>query len=254
MEKHLLSFAILNDDIDTASILLDYKAVFTEHAQRRGPLHRSACNHSMLMLLSKHCTDIDVNERDTVRGDTALMCAIRNQRIECADKLIEMGADPNITNYDGLTPLMEAIDYGCYPHTIEYCAKLNDPNHVDDFDRVALDHLLTESPSYHILPHLVILLKHGASVHKCSSNIFLAAADRQDNEHFHIYSLLVEYGGDLRDEEFAKKVYTKWYKTIKDVRTLECEDAHEKYFQHMGLVQFLCNNVDTSYMFQYQHM
>jgi ankyrin repeat protein len=52
----------------------------------------------------------DVNEKNSQSGNTPLLYAMRNGKVETAKELINMSADPLIANNFGDTPLMEAIN------------------------------------------------------------------------------------------------------------------------------------------------
>ncbi|MDD9900688.1 MAG: ankyrin repeat domain-containing protein [Alphaproteobacteria bacterium] len=54
-----------------------------------------------------------VNTADAYYGDTALICAAIYGRQDIARILLEHGADPEIRNHRGMTPLMGAVTNGC---------------------------------------------------------------------------------------------------------------------------------------------
>jgi ankyrin repeat protein len=63
----------------------------------------------MLNAMIDKCQNIDKRDRD---GNTPLIYAIANGKVQNVELLLDRGADPNLANNGGGTPLAYAIDFG----------------------------------------------------------------------------------------------------------------------------------------------
>jgi ankyrin repeat protein len=133
---------------------------------------------------------VDINERDEIFGRTALHWAVRECNSIAVGHLIDKGADPNIFDEDGLSPLHLAASKGNGTEIMDFIlkakkAKQNDEG-IDDVDHqfgtTALHMAVTASN----LLTVEYLIEKGADInyrHKSGCTpFFLAAAFVQDQK------------------------------------------------------------------------
>jgi ankyrin repeat protein len=105
------ALAVANGNVDIAKVLLDTNEVNINFRDRQGrtPLHHAVLSKqrsSVLLLLSRK--EIDIQIYDEARC-TPLWCAAECRNLDAAQLLIMYGADPNIPDFHGITPLNNAI-------------------------------------------------------------------------------------------------------------------------------------------------
>jgi len=87
----------------------------------------------------KECVNISIDAKEYKKGNTALHCAVEKRNLALTFLLLELGANPNIRNYEGQTPLHLAIQR----NQIFYAEKLlkhnADPTIVDSYGESPLD-------------------------------------------------------------------------------------------------------------------
>jgi ankyrin repeat protein len=137
-----------------------------------------------------------INSLDEM-GDTPLNCAVVQENVEVADFLLAHGADPNIPNRNGLTPLEQASSRG--KDTGLSLAKLllahgaqPNPTNATEFKIPPLEWAVTSDN----LELVNLLLDHGASVKSANTNgntPLHTAASRGDLE---IAETLLKHGAD----------------------------------------------------------
>jgi ankyrin repeat protein len=79
-----LIIAVINDDIDTLSRLLDQS--------------------------SKGCEESNINFQDHIYGNTALHYAVKKDNFKMVEMLLLYGAERNIKNFKGILPMDEYAD------------------------------------------------------------------------------------------------------------------------------------------------
>ncbi|KAH1515598.1 hypothetical protein KXW39_000831 [Aspergillus fumigatus] len=105
------ALAVANGNVDIAKVLLDTNEVNINFQDRQGrtPLHHAVLSKqrsSLLLLLSRK--EIDIQIYDEARC-TPLWCASECGNLDAAQLLIMYGANPNIPDFHGTTPLNNAI-------------------------------------------------------------------------------------------------------------------------------------------------
>lgn len=104
-----LHHAVVKGHADVVRALLDKGALTGFHDSKgKSPLHLAVDreDHSLMFMLAEHGADINAG----TGADTPLMSAVRSGSMEKLRVLLDMGADPNQTNAEGLTALMVACD------------------------------------------------------------------------------------------------------------------------------------------------
>ena len=104
-----LNSAVCYDHPDILLILLEAGTDPNIHGEHVPALHVAAANDNVeaAAILISHGAKIDV--RDKVNNDTALIYGIRDGKFSVAEVLLEAGADPNLTDRRGFTPLHIAV-------------------------------------------------------------------------------------------------------------------------------------------------
>jgi ankyrin repeat protein len=137
-----------------------------------------------------------INSLDEM-GNTPLNCAVVQEREDVADFLLAHGADPNIPNRNGLTPLEQASSRGkeaglaLAKLLIAHGAQIN-PTNKTEFSTPPLEWAVSSDN----LELVNLLLAHGASVKSATTNgdtPLHTAAERGDLE---IAESLVKHGAD----------------------------------------------------------
>lgn len=91
-----------------------------------------------------------------------LNTAVNYNRIETVKDLLKHGADPNIQDEHGLTPLMRAVNYNHIENVKDLLKHGADPNIQDQHGLTPLMRALC----YNHIENVKILLKHGAYIEK----------------------------------------------------------------------------------------
>jgi uncharacterized protein len=106
----ILSFFII-----IYTVFADTSANLTAKKELEEQLRKSARNGMYQSVLDLIVKGADVNSQDEgpwFTGYTALHEAVRNKHIDIAELLIKSGADVNISDKEGTTPLMLASECG----------------------------------------------------------------------------------------------------------------------------------------------
>ena len=104
-----LNSAVFYDHPEILRILLEAGTDPNIHGEHVPALHVAAANDNIeaAVILISHGAAIDL--RDAVNNDTALIYGIRDDKFRVAEYLLEAGADPNLTDRHGFTPLHIAV-------------------------------------------------------------------------------------------------------------------------------------------------
>lgn len=78
-------------------------------SELKNTLRVAACNGDIELLKSAIASGVDINDTSTFSRRTALMIAVSNEQIECINILLENGANPNIPDMYGMTPIHFAV-------------------------------------------------------------------------------------------------------------------------------------------------
>ena len=107
----LMEQAVQNDDLTAVSCMLDAGFDINMKLNKdKTPLMRSVelkKERITNFLLSKHA-DVNARTKDSLGGDTALILAFSNGNLDVVRDLLEAGADPNLSDADGKSPLIIA--------------------------------------------------------------------------------------------------------------------------------------------------
>jgi ankyrin repeat protein len=100
-----LSSAVSNHHPEVLRILLEAGTDPNIHGEHVPALHVAAANDNLeaAVILVEHGAKIDT--RDAVNNDTALMYGVRDGKAKVAEYLLIKGANPNLTDRQGFTPL-----------------------------------------------------------------------------------------------------------------------------------------------------
>ena len=180
---HLVSDKV---NLELVRVLLNYGAnVNAKNIRGRTPLHqvlnRQEYNDGAFriaqLLVVKHNADVNTQDGD---HETPLHLVSRNRHLELVQVLLDYGANVNVTNSQGQTPLHQALLFTLW---INCFSKRNETVVADQVAASAVALLLVERgakvnlrdkdhqtplhlASYGLLPELVLsLLEHGADVH-----------------------------------------------------------------------------------------
>lgn len=120
---------------------------------------------TMIKLLQQHTTSI-VNAQDLATGESGLHQLIRKRNITWMEFLLQQGANPNISDKKGLTPLALACQMGLVDAAeklISYKAKVDIPNATGETPLIAAVHRRD-------VPMMRVLLKGGADPDRADSS------------------------------------------------------------------------------------
>ncbi|XP_078029747.1 ankyrin repeat and SOCS box protein 2 isoform X1 [Epinephelus lanceolatus] len=163
--------------------------------------------------------------KQTMRGETALMVAIGKERLKCVQILLEKGADPNIPNNEKETPLYKAcernsaamvamlLNHGAVVNTrcilgwtaLQEAANRNNVEICEMLLKAGAKHELTNvygiSPMFTAaqtgqIATLRCLLKHGADINSQAADGATALYEAAKNGHGQIVELLLSQNAD----------------------------------------------------------
>eukprot|EP01090_Pellita_catalonica_P022344 TRINITY_DN864_c0_g1_i1.p1 TRINITY_DN864_c0_g1~~TRINITY_DN864_c0_g1_i1.p1 ORF type:complete len:293 (+),score=51.00 TRINITY_DN864_c0_g1_i1:126-881(+) len=124
------------------------------------PLHAAAGDNFSDCAQTLLDNGADVNAVENIRGDTALHTAVSPEDfVEIAKLFVNAGADLNIKNRNGVTPLMKAAESGsfmCVEHLLKSKAEVD---LCDENGNTALHHSVAQDEQ----DCVQLLLKYGAS-------------------------------------------------------------------------------------------
>ncbi|XP_055954367.1 serine/threonine-protein phosphatase 6 regulatory ankyrin repeat subunit A [Patella vulgata] len=146
-------------------------------------------------LITAHC---DVNMKVGADFQPILSTAIEN--ITIADILIDAGCDINITDKNGVTPLMECLKYGKHRlATLLINCYMANVNAQDNQGRCVLEYPF-DSVCYGLLSSVVVhtLIEAGADIHKRGGILLNKAVGRGDKR---TTVLLIDNGIDIKTED-----------------------------------------------------
>ncbi len=106
-----LTYAITNTDVKTVRILLKNADINLKDDQGNAALHLAIKrdSDSVVDLLLKHNADVNVTGRDgRTTNQSPLYAALLSEKMDLFKRLLEKGADPNISDNEGAFPLSEA--------------------------------------------------------------------------------------------------------------------------------------------------
>jgi ankyrin repeat protein len=103
-----LHFYLVCEDLESFTKNVNHVVVNSKFEDGSTLLHH-ICQRGNDVFLTVIIGMVDVNCQNK-DGDTALHIATRYDNLRCFEILLENGADCNIQNLDGMTPLCEAID------------------------------------------------------------------------------------------------------------------------------------------------
>jgi ankyrin repeat protein len=108
-----LGYAIRNDKIKIARLLLKHTKNLHMHNDEYRPLMHKVASHNCNLEIAEFLLEqgFDINARSNL-GNTPLHTAISLEKLKIAMLLIEKGADVNIRNEKGQTPLHLAVEKG----------------------------------------------------------------------------------------------------------------------------------------------
>ncbi|KAK3689160.1 ankyrin repeat-containing domain protein [Podospora appendiculata] len=180
------------------------------------------------VLLALVASGAEIDKRDAT-GYTALMDAVHRQRVETARKLLDYGADPNIDESNGWSPLQFALGHGTNANpemvqllcdrdaSLTHLYKLPVTNNLSDVARCLLEskanpnvicnrncqspfnaiHLAAEIGN---IDRLRLLLEHGAEINSVDPRKNTPLRIAIGNSHTDAAALLIESGADLGSE------------------------------------------------------
>lgn len=120
---------------------------------------------TMIKLLQQHTTSI-VNAQDLATGESGLHQLIRKRNITWMEFLLQQGANPNISDKKGVTPLALACQMGLVDAAeklIAYKARVDIPNSTGETPLIAAVHRRD-------VPMMRVLLKGGADPDRADSS------------------------------------------------------------------------------------
>ena len=129
-----LNSAVCYNHPDILLILLEAGMDPNIHGEHVPALHVAASNDNVeaAKILISHGAKIDI--RDSVNNDTALIYGIRDGKFRVAELLLEAGADPNLTDRRGFTPVHIAVarnDAKLVQRLLDHGAAINARTHSD---------------------------------------------------------------------------------------------------------------------------
>ena len=129
-----LNSAVYYDHPEILTILIEAGTDPNIHGEHVPALHVAAANDNVeaAAILISHGAKLDV--RDNVNNDTALIYGIRDGKFSVAEVLLEAGADPNLTDRRGFTPLHIAVardDTKIVQCLLDHGAAINVRTHSD---------------------------------------------------------------------------------------------------------------------------
>jgi ankyrin repeat protein len=105
LDDTALNSAVSSHHPEVLRILLEAGTDPNLHGEHVPALHVAAADDTLeaAVILVKHGAKIDT--RDAVNNDTALMYGVRDGKAKVAEYLLTKGANPNLTDRQGFTPL-----------------------------------------------------------------------------------------------------------------------------------------------------
>jgi ankyrin repeat protein len=111
VQKQVTRFGCLLASVTAASLAMALVVRVASALRADDFVHAGSMGDTAAMArMLKH--GVSVNAQDAFYGDTALHRACRRSRREAVRTLLAAGADPNIVNAAGMTPLMETARAG----------------------------------------------------------------------------------------------------------------------------------------------
>ena len=153
-------------------------------------------DESLEICLSKITPD-NINDTD-ILGRTALLLAIPlSLSCKLVQKLLEMNADPNISDSKGYTPLMMAVLHK--QQLVEFLiTKRANVNHTNTISYTALMFAIYHRPNFEVVK---LLLENGANINTYSpirsSLLIHVCINSKYPQQIEIARLLIEYGADI---------------------------------------------------------
>lgn len=138
-----------------------------------------------------------INYRDPKNGECALHLAAQSNNEKMTKFLLQMGAFPNVQDFQGRTPVMKAAEYG-HDKTVELlCKHKAELKIIDDDGKDVLFYCLSASTNRH-KRCLDIVLSHGADVNNTAGtpNPVLVSACEEAGENEAMCLMLLEKGAD----------------------------------------------------------
>lgn len=197
----LLSYAAIDNEYELAKLLL--KSGAKPDAGLNFPLYevcwaseKPKNQNDMIRLLISYGANVNKKQKNT--NDTPLMATIKKQGGKYAKLLVQYGAKVNVSNSDGETPLILAVDY--YSNLIDVSlvqyliSEGADVNAITKKGNTALS-----IAAYNGLPLILrILLENGADTRVTKKNKNeIPVLNACYNGEIECVSLLIQYGADI---------------------------------------------------------
>lgn len=135
---------------------------------------------------------VDLNAQ-TKKGDTALLIAVRKRAWAVVDALLQKGADPNISNALGVSPILMAAEKGDIEYIDRLVAHGGRVDHRDLQGRSAL-HYAAKRDQRRIVRHLIVVYHLDPNVVDQAG--VTPAGRAAQNNHLETYKLLVKLGAN----------------------------------------------------------
>lgn len=135
---------------------------------------------------------VDLNAQ-TKKGDTALLIAVRKRAWAVVGALLQKGADPNISNALGVSPILMTAEKGDIEYIDQLVAHGGRVDHRDSQGRSAL-HYAAKHDQRRIVRHLIVVYHLDPNVVDRAG--VTPAGRAAQNNHLETYKLLVKLGAN----------------------------------------------------------